>query len=82
MFGVFRTQNISAPSPFNPTDDVSAQSKGIRRIQQSLLRPLKHIPLIHKIVQHFPPLCYEVIQLCTRGLREGVFTQSVLFSRL
>lgn len=82
MFGSLIMQKTSAPSPFDPADDVSAQSKGIRRVQQSLLRPLEHIPLIHKIVQHFPPLRYEVIQLCTRGLREGVFTQSIFFSRL
>lgn len=61
-----------SPSSLDPPYNVPTETHCICCIQESSLRPLKNIPLIHQIVQHFPPLRKELIQPCLRILDKRV----------
>lgn len=70
------------PPPLDPPDNIPTQPQRIRRIQQSPLRALQHIPLIHKVIQYLPALRDEVVQLRVCILREAVLTKGEVFSGL
>lgn len=52
-----------APSPVDPTDDVSTKSKRVGGIAQPTLRALEHGPLIHEVIEHFSALGEKIIQV-------------------
>ena len=62
------------PSSFYPADNIPAHTQGVRSIQQPLLSPFQHVPLIHQIVQNRPSLRDEIIQRVLRVLNETMLS--------
>jgi hypothetical protein len=60
------------PSSLDPPYNVPTETHGICGIQESSLRPLENIPLIHQIIQHLSPLRKKLIQPCLRVLNKRV----------
>jgi hypothetical protein len=75
------SEKSNAPPLLDPPNNIPAQSKCIRRIQQPFLCPLEHIPLINKIIQDFPALREEIVQPILRFLDERMLLQGVIFPR-
>jgi hypothetical protein len=67
-----------APSPFDPTDDVSAETKRIGGIEEAALRALEHGALIHEAIKDLPSLCEKLVQPRLGTLQERVLVQRVL----
>lgn len=61
------------PPFFNPANHLSAQPECVSSIQESPLRPFKHIPLVDQVVQNLSPLRQKLIQSTISVLDEAMF---------